>query len=292
MKTMRASVIALACLALVAFASAEDEPSATNGVWTTERVHHEVAVKRGHPIRIENPYGDIRVRTMKDERIAVFGFLQTRGAAAGTPRLECHDADPVTVSVVPASSIVEPLPEGAAFRADLSVFVPRGNALEIVGGDGLVYVRGMRCRCAVQTRDGDVMISSRAPVSVYSGGGSVDLLFLDCAGGGSTVVTEGGDVTLRLPKVVNARVSGTTSGHLVTEVSVQVDRPVASARKHFDARICEGEHGSIGRLGRFWRRVLHPLRGPARVHVQSGSGDVRLIKATPDWRGGAREEGL
>lgn len=170
-------------------------------------------------------------------------------------------------------------------RGELSVDVGAGNVrvsgaegtLTIDTGSGPVEVTGFRGdHLTIDTGSGPVSGSelTARSIQVETGSGDIELTAVTCpelglqTGSGSistevrgqlrdlSLETGSGDISVRAPANLAGEVEiETASGEIETDYAIQVTR---HARNHMEGRIGDG---------------------PGRVAIETGSGDVRLLKA-------------
>ena len=134
----------------------------------------------------------------------------------------------------------------------------RGDELSVDGGSGDVTGRGVRVRKAVfDLGSGDTRLTdvSAEDLVVDTGSGNVDLALVSTVRN-MVLDTGSGDVTLRVPASFGATLEvDTGSGDLDVELPLTVTR--------------RSRTSLIGTIG----------DGKGRVRVDTGSGDVRILKA-------------
>ena len=144
-----------------------------------------------------------------------------------------------------------------AGSGDFTVENVRGDELSVDGGSGNVTGRGVRVRRAVfDLGSGDTRLSdvSADELLVDTGSGNVDLGLVSSVRT-MTLDTGSGDVTLRVPASFGATLEvDTGSGDLDVELPLTVTR--------------RSRTSLIGTIG----------DGKGRVRVDTGSGDVRILK--------------
>lgn len=275
----------LVCVAVVG--SATDASAETK--WTVEKQHEERVLKEGTPVRIYNHYGDVRVRRMKDERVAAFAIVQMP-EKPGTikPRLMIDDATGLVTVGSPSDTLMAEAmmaPTGDVARVDLTVFIPEHSRVSIETLGGLVQVSGVSKPVSVRTTSGSVKLAVSGDIDVKSRQGPVDILLKSCGRGQDvSVETSTGTVSMRFPRPADARLRAETAGELQTDFSVSVAQPVTSAKKTIKARIAEGPSGPRGFFGRLLKRVTSPMGLVADISIKSSHGDVELYRAAPEWR--------
>jgi hypothetical protein len=140
---------------------------------------------------------------------------------------------------------------------DVEMTGQKNGTLSIETGSGSVRGTGLSATSLdVETGSGDIRLTevSTLRASLETGSGSIEVRFLTAIED-LEAETGSGDIALRLPEGVNATVDLETSSGDLT-----VDFPVQLIRKE--------ENSLRGRLG----------DGKGRITVESGSGDISLLK--------------
>lgn len=178
----------------------------------------EVAPKL--PIRIDNPYGDVRVRFGGYEHKLEWRTVAQNGSAA--------QKIAVTGVAGDVFSITARLPEGVVLapgqRVEITAYVPQGHDLEIVTEQGLIDVRGLQGNLKAHSADGNINFRGIAGlIDVETGAGLIEGQ-LDPAPMGSRqrVATSTGNIVLGIVDGLNARLAMASSGVFATEFSVEI----------------------------------------------------------------------
>ncbi len=140
---------------------------------------------------------------------------------------------------------------------DVAVTTQKNGELHIDTGSGSVRASGITASVLkIDTGSGDIRLAdaTASRASLETGSGAIEARFLTAIDD-LAVETGSGDVTLRLPEGLNVTVDLETSSGDLT-----VDFPVQLIRKE--------ENSLRGRIG----------EGKGRIAVESGSGDVSLLK--------------
>ncbi|MBK8068429.1 MAG: hypothetical protein IPK27_12620 [Rhodanobacteraceae bacterium] len=208
------------------------------------------------PIRIDNPYGDVRVRFGGYEHKLEWRTVAQNGAAL-------HKIG-VTGSSGAAYSLVARLPEGVVLapgqRVEITAYVPQGHDLEIVTERGLIDVRGLQGNLKARSAEGSINFRGIAGlVDVETGAGMVEGQ-LDPAPMGSRqrIATSTGNILLGIVDGLNARLAMASSGVFATEFSVEiVPQPGQEPNKSATAEIGKPE---------------------SDIEVVSKRGEIRLLR--------------
>lgn len=179
---------------------------------------HELGAKQ--PVRIDNPYGDVRVRFGGYASTLEWRTVAQNGAAAQKIAVNGDAGDTYTISAR--------LPPGAVLasgqRVEITAYVPQGHDLEIVTELGLIEVRGLQGNLKARSSDGSISFRGIAGlVDVETGAGMVEGQ-LDPAPTGSRqrIVTSTGNILLGIVDGLNARLAMASSGVFATEFSVEI----------------------------------------------------------------------
>jgi hypothetical protein len=233
---------------------------------------------RGRTVRISRDRGDLRAHADLKVRVPVgsrVAFHLAVGQVSianvnGEIQVDSHSA-PVTVTAPKGSFSVD------VGSGDVRVSGAEGT-LSVDTGSGAVEVTGFRGdELSVDTGSGQVsgsQLTARS-INVDTGSGDIELSAVTCpelaleTGSGSistdvrgpvrdlSLETGSGDISVRAPATLAGEVEiETASGEIETDFPIQVTR---HARDHV-----------VGRIG----------DGVGRVAIETGSGDVRLLKST------------
>lgn len=233
----------------------------------------------GHRVRISGggsgveSWADLQIGVPKGQRIAVYLAVGkvTATNVNGDVRIDVSSADVTSqgsqgpLSIDAGSGDVRVIDAGGALDLDtgsgnVTVTGNSGDDLRIDTGSGDVEVNGVRTtRVDIETGSGDVTADSvRADdLRFDTGSGDVRVTLVASAAPSSIDVSTGsGNATVTLPSAFGGRVElDTGSGEIdLGGIAVTVSK-------------LESDHVE-GRIG----------TGTARLHVETGSGDVRLKK--------------
>jgi lia operon protein LiaG len=246
-----------------------------DGDWDHGR-HHRDAEEHGHRMEIRGSGSgleagaDLRIRVPAGRRVAVYLAVGKVSVAnvQGEIRVDAHNA-PVTASGVKGELTVDVgsgevrVTDGeGVLNVDTgsgSVEVSRFKGRDLTVDTGSGNVNGTELtaeRLSMETGSGDIELAtvSAPSLSLETGSGTVRA-DLRTAVQSLSVETGSGDVALSAPATLDAEVEiETSSGEIESDFPLQVTR---HARDHL-----------VGRIG----------SGRGRIAVETGSGDVRLIK--------------
>ena len=246
-----------------------------DGDWDWGR-HHRDAEDHGRKVEIRGggsgleAGADLRIRVPAGRRVAVYLAVGKVSVAnvQGELRVDAHSA-PVTATGVKGeltvdvgSGVVRVTDGEGVLSVDTgsgSVEVSRFKGRDLTVDTGSGNVNGTELtaeRLSVETGSGDIELAtvSAPSLSLETGSGTVRA-DLRTAVQSLSVETGSGDVVLTAPATLDADVEiETSSGDIESDFPLQVTR---HARDHL-----------VGRIG----------SGRGRIAVETGSGDVRLIK--------------
>ncbi len=221
-----------------------------------ERGGDQRTLTKNLPIRIDNPYGDVRLRFGGYEsQLEWRGVVQNMGAA---------DKIAVTGVAEQVFLISARLPAGIRLvegqRVDITAYVPAGHDVEILTEHGLIEARGVRANLKVRTVSGDIaMRGITGGVDVETGGGDIEAqLETALPGSEQRIATSTGNIMIGLADSLNASLDLATSGVFATEFSIAVERQPGQ------------EPNKRGRV--------EIGNSAARIEISSKRGEIRLLR--------------
>lgn len=243
-----------------ASSSAEPEAAATvtpvDLEAMVERIDGNHKLNAGQSIRIDNPFGDVRIRFGGYESL-----LDWRGVAQNA---DSRQKITIIGSADDSYALNVRLPDGATVvpgqRLDLTAYVPEGHNIEITTEQGLIEVRGLRGKLHARSRGGDISFRGlHGLIDVETGNGNIEGQIASApAGSQQRVATETGNIILGLVDELNAVLTMATSGVFATDFSVHVDpQPGQEPNKSARAEIGKPE---------------------ANIEVVSKRGEIRLLR--------------
>lgn len=237
-------------------AQAAPEAAAPAAEATVERgiQYHELKPKQA--LRIDNPYGDVRIR--------FGGYTQTLEWRTVAQNMGAADKIAVSGTDGDTYSISARLPQGVVLargqRVEITAYVPKDHDLEIVTELGLIDVRGLQANLLARSTDGNINFRGIAGlIDVQTGAGAIEGQ-LDPAPAGSRqrIVTSTGSIQLGIVDGLNAELALASSGVFATEFSVQIaPQPGQEPNKTGIAVIGKPE---------------------ANIEVASKRGEIRLLR--------------
>jgi hypothetical protein len=252
-----------------------DEPAASTIVAPAETdAGAEVTVERavwvrqvgaGVPIVVDNPFGDVHLRSSGPGGVLDVSAVMQQLAVDGV-RLDL-DVDPTSEAV--AVRIVRTVKPGVVApaddrsRADLAVLAPDGATVTVTTDAGAVESKGVQGGLTISTRSGPITVRQKlGMLSLRSDNGDITA-FLEP---GATAAPESfesvtGGITLWLRDAADANVDLATSGTITTDFSITVEH-------HDHAEPDKNAHTTIGAAGR-------------SVTMTSRRGDLALRRLLP-----------
>ncbi len=222
---------------------------------------------KGRPIRIVNPFGDVRLRHGGDKGVievaAVIQHLEKRGWLA----LEFDQSgDTVGISAIRKSKATldsgDSEPESDKARCDLAVLVPSGSDVYVETTGGLVEARGVRVNLDLNTKDGPIVArKNRGAIQAHSVHGDITVLLEEnITDQDQTMQSVTGDISILVSPHEKMTVEMATSEDLITHFSIQVT-PLAGQEPN--KRGISDINGGGKRLSLFSKRGDAALRsGP------------------------------
>lgn len=234
------------------------------GDWRRGDLHEEVPVKTGARIVVENAWGDVRLRTLQDEHVAVFGSLQA-GPGQALPSVGLHDAEPALLRVRVQSGAARP----SVVRADLAVFVPRGCPVEIRTTHGRIFLKGVAAPVVMTSETGDLQLKTRGPVEATTERGNIEaLLETGDWQGPINLRARQGNIQAGLGRAPRGRVHVHTAGRITSDFSMQVTHAAGGGPKHAVLHFGRAPRAWWG----WWRDPL------PEVQLHSELGDVAVLR--------------
>lgn len=214
------------------------------------------ALPAKQPIKIDNPYGDVRLRFGGYESKLEWRTVAQNGTADSKISVS-GDSDGAFV-------VRARLPEGvtlaAAQRVDITAYVPQDHDVEVVTERGLIEARGLHANLKARSTAGDITFRGiKGLVDVETASGSIEGQ-IDAAPGNSQqrVATSTGAIILGLVEGLNATLNLATSGVFATEFSLAID-PQPGQEPNNTA------HAVIG-------------KPESNIEVVSKRGEIRLLR--------------
>lgn len=253
-----ALIVITGCAQQPVMTSTASTPNAIAGIdeSTIERTTSTQVLTDKQPIRIDNPYGDVRIRFGGYESMLEWRTVAQNAAA--THKIAVT-GDNQTSYVVSAR-----LPEGIALapdqRIEITAYVPKGHDIEILTEHGLIEVRGVQANVRARSATGNISFRGIVGlIDVETGGGNIEgQIDPAVAGTRQHVGTSTGNIVLGLVEGLNATLELATSGVFATEFSVDI-APQPGQEPNKTARAVIGKPES-------------------NIEVVSKRGEIRLLR--------------
>lgn len=186
-----------------------------------ERSVDTQAIAAKLPIRIDNPYGDVRVRFGGYEQVLEWRTVAQNGDAPHKIAVTGNAEAAFLISArLPAGVLLSP-----GQRLEITAYVPEGHDLEVVTERGLIEVRGLRGSLKARSVAGHITFRGiEGLVDVETGAGNIEgQLDPPPAGSQQRIATSTGNILLGLVDGLNAQLTMASSGVFATEFSVKID---------------------------------------------------------------------
>jgi hypothetical protein len=224
-----------ACLALFACATSTVPPDAAVNLATSaapkvEVVQHREEFELGKEISrvvIDNPHGDVRVRSFSEQSLGLFAVIQRIGEAPLDPEFVVARSDgALTLTVRYAGEAGWLAGDHQHGRADLGVWLPKGVQLDVRSTDGSVQISHWNRDVRVSTLSGRIQVSGKAGLDLESSSGAI--VARQTSGrwdGIARVVSGSGSILAAVPAFADVHLLA----HSGTTLSVDPGLPVATA---------------------------------------------------------------
>jgi hypothetical protein len=217
----------------------------------------------GSVIRVENPFGDTRLRHGGSEStLEVAAILQQLATDGSRLELQVDIGDDEAVITVARikldGTVTTEIPRGDKARADLALMIPEGTTVAVRGGTGLVEARGVRTDVDLRTTSGTIRVAStRGAITAHSDRGVVDVtLEPGVTKKPQQLSSVTGPITVFTAADNDLDVTMATSGTLTTDFTLKVDHRADE----------EPDKTAVATIG----------RGGAALQVTSKRGDLSL----------------
>jgi len=207
-------------------------------------------------IRIDNPFGDVRVRFGGYESTVEWRTVAQNAGASNKIAVTGGGDETFLISAR--------LPDGVALapgqRIEITAYVPIGHDLDIITERGLIEARGVQANFRARSVAGNIAFRGISGlIDVETGTGNIEgQIDKASAATQQRVATSTGNIVLGLVVDLNATLKLATSGVFATEFSVNID-PQAGAEPN------KIGHAVIG-------------KPEANIEVVSKRGEIRLLR--------------
>lgn len=254
-----AAVVGAFGLATLPAAAQADEAPQT----IPEPIRLDVSFKLpdGQPIRVDNPHGSVYMRFggyehQLDIRATI---QQPQGAAEFAFQPAAKDGGFIVAPALPQGTA---LAEGQ--RIDLVLYVPKGHAVTVRTGFGVIESRGVKSDLDLTTASGEIAVrGTDGTVQAQTGEGRIEVTLEDGARPGSMqrIASRTGIVAVNVSDKLDAEVQLSTSQQFATDYSLDV--------RHLDGQ--EPNKRAIAVVG-----SPKPGKQKAEIVLESLGGEVRL----------------
>jgi hypothetical protein len=237
--------------------AASTEQAAALTEASIERSVNTHLLKAKQTIRIDNPYGDVRVRFGGYEHTLEWRTVAQNAEAAHKIGVTGSDGE---IFLIRAR-----LPEGVTLapgqRIEITAYVPQAHDLDIITERGLIEVRGIKDgSLKARSVAGNIVFRGiEGLVDIETGAGNIEgQLDPKPAGSRQRIATSTGNILLGLVDGLNAELTMASSGVFATEFSIHIDpQPGQEPNKSATAVIGKPE---------------------SNVEVVSKRGEIRLLR--------------
>lgn len=205
--------------------------------WTIDRFERIELVATDAPMKIFNPFGDIRLRASDGDELMIVGASQYSTQDNVRPVVDIReDADGVVVEVrFPSVDGMGPDLAPAELgkrRIDLAVVIPGRGAVEVESLDGLVEAKGVRGPLTVRSRSGAQRMIAKNDLDLRSEHGMIEVYFKGIvAFPGLAVETLTGDIRVEFPAGIDRTIRAETRGYLTTDFTATIEKSAGSPHK-------------------------------------------------------------
>lgn len=261
-----ASVAVLFSLSSPGFSASDSVPVGAHNVsgsqseetpFSLERISKQFPLTKEQKVRIENPWGDIRLSQNGTNELVFHAVVQKIGESPKMPRLVSAWTDESEQELVlqveyPADQTPASVQEG---RVDISVLVPYGAAIEVHAERGRVLTKTMESPLTIRAKDQKVSVKSRSSLDISSEGGDINLIFL---AGPSTdrgrIQSYSGDIELRYYR----------------DQALAVEMRSGASKTTNDLTLLQSQKLSGHRAS------MHKGENPPKIYLQSDTGRIIL----------------
>ena len=191
-------------------------PAANPDFDYSESTHQSRAgIKQGAGIRIDNPWGDVRVRNHDDGRVKAQAAIQRIGTPRpAPPQIELTEsADGVEIAVSFPEASLEP----RTGRVDLVVFVPADKSLEVNTADGHIEIKKTRNSIVARSGSGQILVLNEGQTHLTSKSGEIHLRPTTRQWGSITAQSESGLIAAFVPETNNLAIEVAGASELTGE---------------------------------------------------------------------------
>jgi hypothetical protein len=182
----------------------------------------------GGLIEVTNLYGDIRVRTTRDDRVQLLATIQKIGLRQDDVEVVVDERnDGLHIKVFHPSEQIETQP-GYKGRVDVSLLVPSSAALEARTSFGLLEARNLAGPLTARTETGDVEVLSTGDIRVTTRDGNIAAWLRPGTRSGPVLLESiSGAISLEIPRSMSVDLVTATSGEITLDVPDEMADRVA-----------------------------------------------------------------
>jgi hypothetical protein len=236
------AAVVVACLGSVSVTPASDPTLGKD--WRLRRIEQRQTFAGDLPVRVVNPFGDVRLRSIDDGETLLIAVAQGFTEDTVTAFADLREDDGRIVAEVRFTNAegIDVSPEQVGLRrVDLSLIVPGRGPLEVESGRGLVESKNLPVPLTIRSESGDVLVIARDAVDVDSTHGPVRVLYPPgVVPGPLAVTTLTGDVSVELPFGIDRTVTVETSGRITSDFTIIIKKVPGEPHKSGRIRLGEG----------------------------------------------------
>jgi len=192
--------------------------------WTVDNFRWTGALAPETTLEVLNPYGDVRLRAAYAGEVEISAMIQRRTSDPVKPEVKLgRRRGRLTIDVkYPAA------PKGDLHRVDIAVFVPAGARLAVRTQDGMIQANNLANDVDFESTGGNVFLTTTGTARVSTGRGNISAdLRRDEWDRAPSLRTREGDITLTLPKDIDARVQIRAPGEISPGKDGRIERRTA-----------------------------------------------------------------
>jgi len=235
-----ASLAVLACLLSIAPAWGQQ----SSGDWKVERFEHTLPLSEGASVRVENPRGNLWVRTHHEPGVYLLVHVQRHPDDPREVDLSLSQTEEeLGIDIAFAQVEVDVEPDAwTKRRVDVTVFVPPTTPTHFSTATGLLEVLGTHGPTEVETASGDIRLRIHGTATAQSEHGSVLAQFMRTDWSRPVeITTSTGAIRVEMPDGGRAEVVAETRGEISSDFSTEIEWLEAALLKR--ATLSVGEHG-------------------------------------------------
>jgi hypothetical protein len=192
--------------------------------WTVDNFRWTGALAPENAIEVLNPYGDVRLRAAYAGEVEISAMIQRRTSDPVKPEVKLgRHRGRLTVEVRYPTA-----PRGDLHRVDIAVFVPAGARVAVRTKDGMIQANNLANDVELESTGGNVFLTTTGTARVSVGRGNISAdLRRDDWDRAPRLRTREGDITLSLPKDIDARVQIRAPGEISPGTGGRIERRTA-----------------------------------------------------------------